>query len=601
VGNTQVIEVSLRGLATSLGVNTASGIVQRKGYKWPPPPILSIRGVAMCSLNTVWQNMPQTQAMTPLLTCIPGSAEDIVAAVQNAEANSRHVHAVGSGWSFSDCAIGSDPGTLCFIKTNTLNNPIQTVQKALLSSAGDPALVYHVQAGITIHDLYTNLDNFVDPATGKPRPLGLITMGGASGQTIAGAVSTGTHGGDLYLPPLADTVLAIHLIGAGGTQYWIEPSQGITNPALLQQFVVPNIDPRNIIYDDETFDACLVSFGCMGVIYAVVLKVRDQYNLVETTTSTTWQAFMRTLPGPLNDASSRFLQLAVDPYTNGGTNTCLVMTRVESGGTGCTCAQGNVNGAVASLIEDLFAANPIDAIKVGGEELLNLINNNSAFNSINAALVNLVNTILSSAPSLRSVLTSDYGKVMSAVWPPGTCGGKSYCVMDTNLRKSGSNSQPPSPPSTPSYSLEVFFPAMDNPPGDFAWVNFVNSVISAVNNATSTFLVGYIGIRFMQQTRACLGMQQWPMTCSIEISTLAGVQGEQALLTTILNLALQAGGNPHWGQMLDPESLPGAVQGNGNRYSRYQAWRQIYGKLSNNFTTRTFENGLSTRWQLTTP
>jgi hypothetical protein len=50
--------------------------------------------------------------------------------------------------------------------------------------------------------------------------MGLVleTMGGSSGQTLAGAISTGTHGGDIFMGPLADCVLAIHLVGAGGTQ-----------------------------------------------------------------------------------------------------------------------------------------------------------------------------------------------------------------------------------------------------------------------------------------------------------------------------------------------------------------------------------------------
>lgn len=591
-------DISLLQLATSTGTNTASGIVQKKGFKWPPPPIISIRDVVRCTLNTPpWANIPKTQSMVPLLTCTPQGIEDIVAAIQNAEANSRQVHAVGSAWSFSDCAMGVDPTTLCLIETKGLNSPIQTVQKAMLGSAGDPALVYHVEAGITIHDLYTNLDNFVDPATGQPRRLGLLTMGGASGQTLAGAFSTGTHGGDFHMPPLADGVLAIHLIGAGGTQYWIEPSAGITNPALLQQFVVPDIYPQNIIYDDSTFNACLVSIGCMGVIYSVVLKVRDQYNLTETTTATTWQAFSGTWPAPLNNPNGRFLQIAVDPYTNSdGTNACLVMTRVEGGSSSCSCTLGDVNGAIESLVGDLLKANPIETIAVGAETLLKLAENGAGSNLLNPALVDLVNSILSNAPRLRSVLTSDYVKVMSADWPPGTCGGKSYCVMDTNLRKSGVNSQPPGDPPSPSDSIEMFFPATADASGQFPWVNFVNSVISTVNNATTTFLVGYIGIRFMAQTRAWLGMQQWPQTCSVEISTLGGVQGELSLLTVILNTALQSGGNPHWGQLIDLDA-----QGNGNRYPQYQAWRQIYGKMSNNFATRTFENALSRRWQLTTP
>ncbi len=299
----------------------------------------------------------------------------------------------------------------------------------------DPSLVYHVEAGITIHDLYTNLDSFVDPGTGQPRPLGLLTMGGASGQTLAGAFSTGTHGGDYLMPPLADGVLAIHLIGAGGIQYWIEPSSGITDPSRLHS-ILPDVSIHNIIYDDDTFDACLVSMGCMGIIYAVALKVRDQYNLIETTSETTWQAFLGNVASQLSDSSHRFLQVALDPYTNSdGMNTCLVTTRAEGGDGTCNCTQGDFTGAIVGLIGDLTVANPIEAATFLAQNLqtvTELITGNAPPSAIQQALVLLVNNILSQAPDLRSVLANDYGKIMTAVWPPGTCGGKSFCVMDSS-------------------------------------------------------------------------------------------------------------------------------------------------------------------------
>jgi hypothetical protein len=93
-----------------------------------------------------------------------------------------------------------------------------------------------------------------------------------------------------------------------------------------------------------------------------------------------------------------------------------------------------------------------------------------------------------------------------------------------------------------------------------------------------------------------LGMQQWNQTCAVEISVLQGVQNEKQLLTDILNMVYRYGGLPHWGQLIDSSN-----EGNGNLYPRYSQWRQIYAKLSTNFSTRTFENALSARWYLTTP
>jgi hypothetical protein len=161
------------------------------------------------------------------------------------------------------------------VDMTALSRPLQTVQQALLPDVSP--LVYHVEAGITINSLYTRLTQTVDLVTGGA--LALETQGGSSGQTFVGAVSTGTHGGDHLMSPLADSVLAIHLVGAGGTQYWIEPSSGITDSAKLEAAVVPQIDPANIVYDDSLFDAALVSVGCMGLIYAVVIRVRHAFGL----------------------------------------------------------------------------------------------------------------------------------------------------------------------------------------------------------------------------------------------------------------------------------------------------------------------------------
>jgi hypothetical protein len=532
----------------------------------------------------------QTLSLQPAWTCAPECLEDIVAIVRHAERNQQQVHAFGSKWSFSDCAIGLDPAASRLIATTQLYQPLQTVQRAMVN--GDPAHVYHVQAGITIQQLYTNLD-----AMG----LALETMGGSSAQTLAGAISTGTHGGDLFMAPLADSVLAIHLVGAGGTQYWIEPSPGITDPALLRQFVAPDVAPQNIIYDDSFFDAVLVSLGCMGVIYAVVLRVRDQYNLIETTTQTTWRDFVPTAAGLLGGTSNpnnRFLQVLVDPYPDSsGNNVCLVTTRTEGGSGDCNCSQGDLLGAALGMLADLLAANPAEAPALGIEGIGALISGDPRVSTIYRALATLIDAILVQAPDLRTVLVQDYGSIMLASWPPGTCGGKSYCVMDSTRRVRGSNSPPKEGPPTPGLSIEMFFQSVDLN-GNMPWVSFVNKILGMINAATSTFLGGYIALRFSGLTRACLGMQRFRQNCSVEISTLRGIQGEQALLTSILDLMYTFGGLPHWGQLLD---LPGGIQGNGKLYPRFQEWRQIYGQLSNNFSQRTFENALSVRWQLTTP
>lgn len=177
----------------------------------------------------------------------------------------------------------------------------------------------------------------------------------------------------------------------------------------------------------------------------------------------------------------------------------------------------------------------------------------------------------------------------------GPLRGISYSIMDTTYGGSSTS-------DTGSYSLEFFFPAIEPRGGgglNSDVVAFVDAVAAAVNAATDTFLLGYVSLRFTGLTRATLGMQHWPETCCVEISVLQGVQNELELMSSLLSLAYQHGGLPHWGQMIDQGvSVP---SGGAALHPGYAAWRDVYAKMSSNFTIRTFENALSVRWNLTTP
>lgn len=543
-----------------------------------------------CASGVQWTNYGRTESLTPFSLCKPESLDDLILIVQEAEGSGKHVHAVGSGWSFSDCAITGD----YMVDMTALTRPLQTVQQALLPDASP--LIYHVEAGITINSLYTRLAQTVDPVTGGA--LALETQGGSSGQTLVGAVSTGTHGGDHFLAPIADSVLAIHLVGRGGTEYWIEPSSGITDPGQLTA-VLPDIDPANIIYDDSLFDAALVSLGCMGLIYAVVLRVRHAFGLREITTQQTWRHFVRTAYQVLNSPQDRFLQVVLDPYFDSeGDNTCLVTKRAEIADLASTDSppQPNVLAPLVAMGADLIANAPLQFVGALTQFIQDLIVTPSP--TASQLMVDMINAVLQQGADLRKVLTADYGAVMLGGWPPSVWSGPSWLVMDTTYR-GASLSSGSSQPDNAGWSIEMNFPATDpDHEGHLPFVDFVDAALELINSQTSTFLAGYVALRFSGPTRACLGMQQWPQTCSVEISVLQRVQGEFELIKQLLDLMYQYGGLPHWGQMLD---LPGGVQGNGAMYRRYLEWRRAYARLSDNFTTRTFENPLSLRWWLTTP
>src|SRR5207302_11060616 len=78
-----------------------------------------------------------------------------------------------------------------------------------------PEILFWVEAGITMADLQQLLDHQ------KPR-LALRASGGSPGATLAGALSTATHGAEFTWPLLVECVRAVHLVGPGGEQWWIE-------------------------------------------------------------------------------------------------------------------------------------------------------------------------------------------------------------------------------------------------------------------------------------------------------------------------------------------------------------------------------------------
>lgn len=112
------------------------------------------------------------------------------------------------------------------------------------STKSAPEYYVHFESGKRIYQLYSELD--VGDSQ-NPQSLcqlmitrnnnnhsfkgswGFHTLGGAGGQTVVGALSTGTHGGDFDRSPLADDVVALHLVADGGKHYWIEKGRTATS------------------------------------------------------------------------------------------------------------------------------------------------------------------------------------------------------------------------------------------------------------------------------------------------------------------------------------------------------------------------------------
>src|SRR2546429_3529578 len=137
-----------------------------------------------------WENWAGTVGRQLAHWYSPASLTDLVDVVRRATMNGVELHALGSGWAFEDVAICADWG----VSLGALNRQLSYVTDAALTDARRAAQadsqgrdrLFHVEAGITIGALNQML---ADAGLAMP------TLGGANGQTLAGASSTSTHGG----------------------------------------------------------------------------------------------------------------------------------------------------------------------------------------------------------------------------------------------------------------------------------------------------------------------------------------------------------------------------------------------------------------------
>jgi FAD/FMN-containing dehydrogenase len=183
---------------------------------------------------------------------------------------------------------------VCVIDTRSVKSSLQEKLAGILSSKAKGAIAqgrhyFHVEGGITIEELAPLLD------AQSPR-LVLEASGGNPGASIAGSISTGTHGAEFKTALLVDRVKAIHFVGPGGLQWWIEGDTPIADPdALMARY--PCLSRTHIITGTDTvlgntgqewLDAVVVSMGCIGVIYSLVIEVAKLTGMREVVTQTTW-------------------------------------------------------------------------------------------------------------------------------------------------------------------------------------------------------------------------------------------------------------------------------------------------------------------------
>lgn len=180
----------------------------------------------------MWRNWTGDQTCTPATRVTPASVEDVGDCVRAAAGRGEVVRVVGAGHSFGDNVVTD--GTL--ISLDRLTG---------IRDADPQSGLVRVAAGTRLFDLNAELD-----AVGLAMP----NLGDINVQSLAGAISTGTHGTGARFGNLATVVESMELVTADGSV----------------------IELR-----DNDLRAGRVSVGALGVVTAYTLRTVPAFRLHE--------------------------------------------------------------------------------------------------------------------------------------------------------------------------------------------------------------------------------------------------------------------------------------------------------------------------------
>ena len=181
-----------------------------------------------------WRNWAGNQKASPISIESPRSVGELAALVASASELGQKVKAVGSGHSFTSAAATNGR----MVRLESLSG-ILNVDRAKCQVT--------VGAGTRLSDLNTLLHS---------EGLALANLGDIAYQTVAGAISTSTHGTGKALTGLAGQVVAMKLINGQGEI--IECSKSV-NP--------------------QIFDVARVSVGALGIITEYTLQAVPSFRL----------------------------------------------------------------------------------------------------------------------------------------------------------------------------------------------------------------------------------------------------------------------------------------------------------------------------------
>ena len=463
-------------------------------------------------VRSAWRNHTGNQGCDPLRICRPESVEELSELVREAEAKELTVRAIGSGHSWSDVALTG--GLL--IEPQGLARPLP-LETELLRADVEPARLARCGSGIRLRELNAQLDS-----EGRA----LLQMGGYDGQTVAGVVSTSTHGSGIRLGPICDFVRSLDLVAAGGAVYRIEPADGPTDP---EAYAARHPD-RTLVQDDGFFDAARVGVGCLGLIHSLILEVGERYWLREVRTLRPWGEVREELRERSVLSGHRHYEVYISPHSLDDDDHCLVTTRHP-----CEGPAETPRGRERNSLPEFFATLPITP------KVLNLISD---------VRPSLTPWLLDRA--LEAIADTEYTNLSFKVLNIGTA----------NL--------------LPAYSSEIGVP-VDSEGSHVEAVERIQRIATRHRDAGSVYHTSPIALRFVAASSACLSMMEGRDTMMIELIQATRTEGGFELLAAYEEALYDLGGRPHWGQV---NTLTGSHDLVRSLYPRYDEWQEVHGRLN---------------------
>ena len=500
-----------------------------------------------------WRNCIDEQPCVPLEYRYPKSLEDLAGTVREAAEKKAPVRAIGAGHSFSD--ITSSQSAILVDPRGGLSQ-VFPVDASILHDGSDPINTIRAQCGISVADLNKALD-----ARGR----GLLNMGAYDGQTISGALSTGTHGSGAGYGPMADFVLSIVLVTESGKVYQIEPSptsttspKPITDPTKFPGHLpeAPEVAVE-LKQDDDWFRAAKIAMGCLGIIYSYTIRVQAAFSVSERRTMTTWEEIKPLLssspwPPPILQNTDHF-ELLINPYAEkDSTHKCIQVMRTRENR--LVPQRGARLSNFWQWVEELGVKN-------------------------SAALVLALNKF----PGWfnRSAIDGALGFLADSDPPYVNVSHAVFTLGIENQMK--------------AWAVELHIDAADDCVGA---IDKVLAAFARLGKEKKWYIAGPLGIRFTKASDAFLAPEAGRLTCTVELDMLYGIHHDRDLLGTIKNeICGSVGGvgnqsvRVHWG--LDW----GFTTADDVRkwYPDLAKWQAVYRELN---ATGMFDNEFTTRLRL---